>query len=92
MELEGQGGARVKVDTVDLLETESRAETESGGFIHQARWKVSGSVGHWGHTHQRTNHYQADFVVEPVEDRWKITGMELTEQQRIDQSPRLGAN
>jgi hypothetical protein len=84
MELEGQGGARVKVDTVEVLEAERGETTENGGFVCRCRWNVSGSVGHWGHIHRRTNQYDADFTVEPVHDAWKIVGMELRDETRID--------
>ncbi len=33
---------------------------------------VAGSVGHWGHVHQRINQYVARFTVEPLDDVWKI--------------------
>ena len=41
-----------------------------------------GSVGHWGHVHQRTNQYQARLTVEAVGDRWKITALDLLQEER----------
>jgi hypothetical protein len=32
----------------------------------------------------RKNRYEANITVEPVEDVWKITGLELLEEKRID--------
>lgn len=92
MELEGQGGARVKVDGVDFLAIDAGTETESGGYIRRVRWSVRGSVGHWGHTHRRTTHYEADFRIEPREASWKITQMELLDQQRADNLPGSGTD
>jgi hypothetical protein len=43
-----------------------------------------GSVGHWGHIHIRKNQYEASIVVEAVEGSWKITDLELLEEERID--------
>ena len=43
-----------------------------------------GSVGHWGHIHIRKNEYEANVTVEPVQGAWKITGLELLEEKRID--------
>ncbi len=94
MELEGQGGARVKVDQVDILAADSEDVTESGGFVYRCRWNVSGSVGHWGHIHRRTNQYEAVFTVEPVENAWKIAAIDLREEKRLDAgaaSPTSGA-
>ena len=44
---------------------------------------VKGSVGHWGHIHQRVNQYEARITVEVVDGRWKITGLELLEEIRV---------
>jgi len=44
-----------------------------------------GTVGHWGHIHTRENQYEANITVEPMEGAWKITGLELLEEKRIDQ-------
>ena len=43
-----------------------------------------GSVGHWGHIHIRKNQYEANITVEPMDGAWKITGLELLEEKRID--------
>ena len=47
---------------------DSTDESLSGeiGFVSTCTWNVSGSVGHWGHVHQRQNQYQARFVVKAV--------------------------
>ena len=84
MELEGQGGARVKTDAVDILDADPQDVTESGGFVYRCRWNASGSVGHWGHIHRRTNQYRAVFTVEPIEGRWTIAAIDLREEKRID--------
>jgi len=81
MELENQGGARVKVKTVELVEfNHSAAES---GFQSECTWNVAGSVGHWGHIHQRTNQYRAALKVEPVDGTWKITELELLDETRL---------
>ena len=84
MELEGQGGARVKVDAVDILDAQPEDVTESGGFVYRCRWNASGSVGHWGHIHRRVNQYEAVVTVEPIDGKWKIAAIELREEKRID--------
>jgi hypothetical protein len=81
MELENQGGARVKVKRVELVEfTRSAAES---GFTSSCTWNVAGSVGHWGHIHQRTNQYRAALKVEPVDGTWRITELELLDETRL---------
>jgi hypothetical protein len=86
MELEGQGGARVKVDEVEILDAIPERATETGGFVYRCRWNVSGSVGHWGHLHRRINQYDAVFTVEPVDGVWRIAAIDLREEKRVDPS------
>jgi hypothetical protein len=80
--LANQGGARVKVQEVDLVSCKSQSE-EDGAFVVECQWIVAGSVGHWGHIHQRKNEYHGDFVVRAVDGQWKITNMELLSGERI---------
>jgi hypothetical protein len=79
--LESQGGARAKVNEVEVLETDTGPS--GPGFRTRGTWIVAGSVGHWGHIHQRRNQYQADFTVSPVDGNWKITEMELLSEERL---------
>jgi hypothetical protein len=81
LELASQGGARAKVKAIEMLEVD--AEREGRGFTANATWNVAGSVGHWGHIHQRTNQYVADITVEPVDGVWKITALELIQEERL---------
>ena len=82
MELESQGGARVKVDTVELGEFTREPAPGGDGFSSTCSWTVTGSVGHWGHLHTRANRYRANLTVEPRDGAWKITGLELLEESR----------
>ncbi|NQT13352.1 MAG: hypothetical protein HQ582_11420 [Planctomycetes bacterium] len=84
MELENQGGARVKVDDVTVLEVARERELERPGFVYRCRWMAAGSVGHWGHIHRRANQYDAVITVEPVDGVWRITAIDLREEQRVD--------
>jgi hypothetical protein len=82
LELANQGGARAKVKQIELQELSSEAAA-GGGFTAAATWKVLGSVGHWGHVHQRQNQYQAKLHVAPVEGQWKLVGLEILEERRL---------
>ena len=82
LELANQGGARVKVKSIDV----SNAELlERGGnrLTISSNWNVAGSVGHWGHVHQRTNAYNANLEISEVDGVWKLTGLEILEEQRL---------
>jgi hypothetical protein len=83
LELQSQGGARAKVKQINLLEIEAESLGGEPGFLARCKWNVSGSVGHWGHIHQRTNQYEAEFRVQPMDGSWKITGMQVLLEKRI---------
>jgi hypothetical protein len=82
LELENQGGARAKVKTVEMVDSNYTPLTGDVGFESLATWNVSGSVGHWGHVHQRTNQYRARLTVKAVDGRWRIGALELLEEER----------
>ena len=83
LELENQGGARAKVNSVQMLEASQEPLGTEIGFIAQCKWNVSGSVGHWGHVHQRANQYVAQFVVRAIDGVWRITQLELLQEERL---------
>lgn len=84
-----EGGALSRVETVEPVSTdiESIGVLEGGdrrGFQVLARWRVTGVVVHWGHSHTRTNEYLAAYTVGSTADGWRIVGNEVREQMRID--------
>ena len=82
LEIRNQGGARAKVKDLKLVELETGSGV-NGGFVARVVWDVSGSVGHWGHVHRRTNRYHADLGIEPVGRVWKLTSLQMLEEERL---------
>ena len=79
------GGAQARVKEVNLLSVNVEpSNTNSLGVKFDAQWTAMGSVGHWGHIHNRKNQYHALITVEPVDGAWKIVGLELLDEKRID--------
>ena len=79
------GGAQARVKEVEILDVDvSNLDDHPLGLVFHAKWTAMGSVGHWGHIHFRKNQYEANINVEPVEGAWKITGLELLEEKRIN--------
>ena len=83
LELQNQGGARVKVKQVELIDVQLEETENPDSFIAKCRWNVRGSVGHWGHIHQRTNQYEAKMHVNVIDGEWKITELELLKEDRV---------
>jgi len=83
LRLENQGGARVRVREVELLDVTPQEATTPGALRYRTRWNATGSVGHWGHTHMRTNSYDALMTLGGTGDQWKIADIEILEEQRV---------
>jgi len=82
LELANQGGARVKVKTTEVNNAEL-LNRDGNHLTIASDWNVSGSVGHWGHIHQRTNGYRANLQISEIDGVWKLTGLEILEEQRL---------
>ena len=79
------GGAVARVKKIDVSDVKVQNNSRNTrAFDLRSRWTAVGTVGHWGHLHTRQNQYEAKVTIEPVEGAWKITGLELIEEQRID--------
>jgi len=52
------------VQSVEFVAVEPGTLAEGTGFAARCTWNVTGSVGPWGHLHQRRNQYEADVTVQ----------------------------
>jgi hypothetical protein len=82
LELANQGGARVKVKTTEVNNAELVAR-DGNRLTIAGSWNVAGSVGHWGHVHQRSNGYRANLEISEIDGVWKLTGLEILDEQRL---------
>lgn len=79
------GGAQAKVKDIEILGVAAQRLVDKPlAYAVNANWTASGTVGHWGHIHVRKNYYDAIITVEGDTGRWKITGLELLEEKRVD--------
>ncbi len=67
---------------VELIELDAEP-ADNGGFRATAVWLVGGSVGHWGHVHQRRNRYRAELGVAPEDGAWKLVKLDVLEEERL---------
>ena len=73
------------VESIGILPDDGRP-----GFDVLARWQVDGKVTHWGHSHERTNEYQARYTVLQTDQGWRIGGSQVQEQLRVSATPEGG--
>ncbi|MCR9247502.1 MAG: hypothetical protein NXI31_20920 [bacterium] len=88
--LQEEGGAVCRIDEVRPLETRVESvgvlEDDVVGFMVWLRWQVAGSVSHWGHSHSRTNQYEARYTVAQSPAGWRIRDNEVLAQEVISTS------
>ena len=85
MVIEQAGGAQAKVKQVEVLETHVKDSSKMSGALDiKTKWTATGTVGHWGHIHTRQNVYDAILTLAVADGSWKITGIELLEEKRVD--------
>jgi hypothetical protein len=83
MEMEARGGARARVEAVEVVQVDSVKAGDDAGFVIEATWTVGGTVSHFGHRHFRQNRYRATVSVVPVDGVWKIQTVELLDEERL---------
>ena len=82
------GGAQAKIQSVEIQDAVAeRLDDRPLAYAITGNWTAQGTVGHWGHVHTRRNRYHAVVTVEATDGAWKITGMQVLEEQRIDPTP-----
>ena len=76
-----QGGAVSRIENVEILSGQQENDPfVENGFPYRCRWNIVGTIEHWGHIHERTNQYDAQFEIQVVDGSWKIVEMEVLDQ------------
>ncbi|MEO1125628.1 MAG: HupE/UreJ family protein [Cyanobacteria bacterium J06639_16] len=83
LEVENRGGARARVDQVDVTEVSSVHSAPGKQLLVQAEWMVGGAVSHFGHTHYRHNLYVASITLTYVDSVWKIKRIDVVDEHRL---------
>jgi len=83
MRIDATEGAFSVVDRLDVKSIESKRRLKNGAIAIIANWDVYGSVRHRNHVHFRCNTYKAELTIVPKDNYWKLTGVQLLEEQRV---------
>ncbi len=83
MTIDEAEGAATVIDRLDMRNIESFEKAQGEGFDIIATWDVYGSVRHWGHVHYRANAYRAKLTIVPTDQYWKLTHVEILEEERV---------
>ncbi len=83
LRMDAADGAMGIVDRLDIRSIESMKQVENNAIAIVAEWDVYGSVRHQNHIHFRCNTYKAELTIVPADNYWKLTGVQLLEQNRV---------
>ena len=81
--LRDEGGAISRINRVDYIEVNAIRIEDSNDFKIYCKWQVHGNVRHWGHSHKRSNEYEADYTLSVENDLWKIASSSVNLQKRV---------
>ena len=81
--LNGDGG-RVSIDDVRVDDLDRIQWQPDGGCQLDAVWAVRGTVGHFGHYHERQNRYSARIEMLSQAGVWRIRSIQFTDQERVE--------
>ena len=81
--LANQGGARAKVKDITVESVNLKPTDKDDSLNAEVTWIVNGSVGHWGHIHERNNRYQALLQISVNEQQWKLEEMTVLQEERL---------
>ena len=82
LELGRRGGARARVDSVEVARVEGIEALEGGRFRATVAWEAGGFVVHFGHRHFRQNSYEARVELLAEDGAWRIGRLEVLDKQR----------
>jgi hypothetical protein len=77
-----EDGGRVSIDDVRVNHVDRIEWQHDGGCQLDAAWVVRGTVGHFGHFHERQNRYRARIEMISQAGTWKIRSIRITEQEQ----------
>ncbi len=83
LELENRGGARARVDELEISEVSRVVKNDTGDYSAEVSWLVGGSVSHFGHTHYRRNFNRGIITFAIKDGIWKVKNIEILNEKRL---------
>jgi hypothetical protein len=77
------GGTQARIRRLEVQAAKARpVSAKPLAYEIHGQWSALGTVSHWGYLYKRENTYDARITVGAEEGVWKVTGLELLEQQQ----------
>ena len=78
-----EGGAVSRVNRIEYLDIQTAKDEKHEKHQVSCNWQVHGTVRHWGHSHFRSNEYEADYELAIENGLWKISSSNVNMQKRV---------
>ena len=78
-----EGGAVSRVNRIEYLDLQTAKAAKHEKHQVSCNWQVHGTVRHWGHSHFRSNEYEADYELAIENGLWKISSSNVNMQKRV---------
>jgi hypothetical protein len=78
-----QGGALSRVKQLKVISAQRQAGASQTEFRCRCRWRVLGTVEHWGHIHTREKEYDAQLTIQWKDGTFKISGVQVLSENRV---------
>ncbi len=76
-------GALSTITNISIFDIATDEQATALQYTLTANWSITGSVIHWGHSHEREKYYTGTFTVQRFHDRWKIIEAHLQKHTRV---------
>jgi len=75
------GRARIRSVTINTVTKLSY--TDDASCRMRCVWTVDVAVIHWGHTHLRSNQYDGELIIKPIDGKWMLTGLKIIDEKQL---------
>ena len=83
LRIDNPDGSWSIIHQLDIKSIDAMTPNKDGSIDMVVQWDVYGSVYHQNHVHYRCNTYTAEVVIKPTADYWKLSKIELLDEQRV---------
>lgn len=83
LSMQEEDAALTLINGLDIKSIEHMSRDSEGRLHVRAQWDAYGKVHHWQHVHFRCNTYEAEVTLVPTENYWKLTRVQVLNEERV---------
>ncbi len=83
LQLSDHHSSRLRIHEVEMTDVRPVDAPGESDISYRCKWKSRGSVGHWGHLHQRSTAHDAVITLAPEQGIWKIARLDILSSEPL---------